>query len=120
MSVETLIYTALKSLVSNRVYRDLAPKTAVATLPRITFQQIGGRAVNFLEGGTPSKKNAVVQINCWDDRRDDVMALARDVEDALRSAAGLQATVLGAAIAVYEQDTGLYGSMQDFSFWYED
>jgi hypothetical protein len=119
MSLETLLYTALKSLVSNRAYRDIAPADITA-LPRITFQQVGGDAINFLSGDTPSKKWARIQVNCWDDRRDDVMALARQVEDTMRDATGLQATVLGAQIAVYEDDTKLFGSIQDFSVAYDD
>lgn len=120
MSVETLIYSALKNLASNRVYRDIAPPTVTA-LPRITFQQVGGEAINFLDAATvPSKKHARFQVNCWDDRRDDAMALAREVEDTLRAVSALHTTVLGAAVAVYEEDTRLYGAMQDFSFWYAD
>jgi hypothetical protein len=119
VSVETLLYTALKSLASNRVYRDIAPAESTA-LPRITFQQVGGDAINFLSGDIPSMKRARIQINCWDDRRDDVMALMREVEDTMRSASGLHATVLGAAVALYEEDTGLYGAMQDFSVAYDD
>lgn len=118
MSVETLLYSALKSLVSNHVYRDIAP-AEVTALPRITFQQVGGEAINFLIG-VPSKKRARIQVNCWDDRRDDVMALARQVEDTMRTATGLQATVLGAASAVYEDETKLFGSIQDFSVAYDD
>lgn len=117
MSIETAIYAALKSLVANRVYRDIAPQT-VTDLPRITFQQVGGSAVNFVDPTVPTKKNARFQVNCWNSRRDDVMALARQVEDALRVYDGLQTTVLGAAVAVYEDDTKLFGSQQDFSFWY--
>lgn len=119
MSLETTLYTALKSLVSNRVYRDIAPAD-VSALPRITFQQVGGDAINFLSGEKPSKKWARVQVNCWDDRRDDVMALARQVEDTLRATISLGTTVLGAPIAVYERETRLYGSIQDFSVAYDD
>jgi hypothetical protein len=48
------------------------------------------------------------------------MALMRLVEDTMRTASGIQATVLGAAVSVYEEDTKLYGAMQDFSCWYSD
>jgi len=116
MSVETTLYTALKGLVSNRVYRDIAPAD-VGTLPRITFQQVGGEAINFLSGEKPSKKWARIQINCWDDRRDDVMALSRLVEDTLRA---ITIRPMAAAIAIYEQETKLYGSIQDFAVAYDD
>lgn len=118
MSVEASIYTALKSLVANRVYRDIAPPT-VTLLPRITFQQVGGSSVNFLDPTVPSKKNGRFQINVWGDRRDDVMALARQVEDTLRVYEPLQTTVLAAPTAIYEEDTQLFGSIQDFSFWFD-
>lgn len=128
MSVETQIYTALKSLVSNRVYRDIAPPTVTA-LPRISFQQVGGEAVQFLHADgsatapLPSKRRARFQVNVWHSkgekganiRRDDAMALALQVQDALVLAAGLQARYLGAPVALYEQETDLVGTMQDFS-----
>lgn len=120
MSLETQIYSALKNLVpGTRVYRDIAPPEITA-LPRITFQQVGGPAINFLSGDKPSKKRARVQINCWHSRRDDVMALARLVEDTLRADGSLATTIEGAAVAVYETDTRLYGARQDFSFAYDD
>jgi len=124
MSVESLLFAALKPLVSNRVYADIAPQTVTA-LPRITFQQVGGDALNFFEGNVPSKKNCRMQINVWHSERTAAMNLMREVEDTLRPAAGLQATVLGAAVATFEAGNGpngtnLYGAMQDFSFWYDD
>jgi len=116
VTLETTIFTALKSLVSDRVYRDIAPQT-VTTLPRITFQQVGGDVVNFLDGGVPSMKNARIQVNCWGQDRDSVMAVGRDAEDALRSVA----TVLGGLVALpREEATGLYGCRQDFSVWFTD
>lgn len=119
MSVEAQIYASLKSLVDNRVFRDVASQTNPA-LNRIVFQQVGGESVNFLEGGRPSKKNARFQITCWGSRRDDVMALSRRVEDTLRTVTALSPTVLGAAIAVYDEETKSYGAIQDFSLWYDD
>jgi len=124
MSLEASIFATLKGLVESRVYRDVAPDDKPA-LPRITFQQISGQAVNFLGGDKPSKKNARVQINCWGLRRDDVMALARLVEDAMRANTSLATTVLSAPTAIFEpksSPTGadLYGSMQDFSCWFND
>lgn len=124
MSLETSIYTALKPLVSPTagvypIFRDIAPAEFTA-LPRITFFQVGGEAINFLSGDRSSKKRARVQINCWHSRRDDVMALARLVEDKIRSTTTLQPTVLGAAVSVYEPDTRLYGTHQDFAVAYDD
>lgn len=117
MTVEASIFLALKDLVGSRVYRDISPAN-VTTLPRATFQQVGGEAVNFVDPTVPSKKNARFQVNFWAADRDSVMALARQGEDALRAYTALGTTVLGAPVAVYEADTGLFGTMQDFSMWF--
>lgn len=120
MSVENLVFATLKALVDNRVYRDIAPEKlpdeTVTPTPRITFQQAGGEAVNFLDGSAPSKKNARIQVNTWHDSRDQANALGRDVEDAMRSIS----TVLSAAVSVHEPETNLFGTIQDFSVWYDD
>lgn len=115
MTIEASIYTVLKGLVSNRVYPDIAPDGAAK--PYITYQQVGGSAVNFVDATVPSKKNSRFQINVWGDSRSAVKAVAVQAEDALRVAAGLQTTVLSAAVSIYEPDTQLRGTRQDFSFW---
>lgn len=116
MTVEASIFTALKTLVSSRVYRDIAPDT-VTTFPIITFQQVGGQGVNFLDPTVPSKKNERFQVNVWGTDRDAVMALARSIEDTLRAYTALRTTVLSAAVALFDEETKRYGAMQDFSFW---
>ena len=115
MSAESQIFDALKSLVSNRVYPDLAPD--VVTKPYIVFQQVGGSAVQFVDPTVPSKKNSRMQVSVWGDTRAQVSALAVQVEDTLRGVTALQTVVLGAPVAIYESDTKLRGSQQDFSIW---
>lgn len=116
MTLESLVFNTLRSLVADRVYRDIAPQT-VTDLPRITFQQVGGSALNFLESDAPSKKNARVQVSCWGSDRDSVAVLSRAVEDAMRPIA----TVLAAPVAIgREEETDLYGSIQDFSVWHAE
>jgi len=115
MSVESLIFDTLKTLASNRVYPDIAP--ANTTRPYITYQQIGGSGVNFVDPTVPSKKNSRFQINVWDDTRLSCATIAGQVEDALRAATSLHTTVLSAPVASYEVETGLRGSRQDFGFW---
>lgn len=121
MTVEADIFNALKGFVPSadgkfRVYPDVAP--AGAARPYITFQQVGGAAVNLLDGGAPGKRNGRFQINCWADTRTAAATLSRQVEDAIRAAASLQTTVLSAPVSVYEQDVSLYGTRQDFSLWF--
>jgi hypothetical protein len=118
MSVESDLFAALKGLVGNRVFPDVAPE--LTARPYITFQQIGGQAINFLEPAVPNKKHGRFQINVWADTRSAAATLARQVEDTLRVVPSLQTTVLGAPLAVYEEETKLRGSMQDFSFWFTD
>ena len=113
MTVEASIYAALQGLVGGRCIPDVAPVGTAR--PYITYQQVGGEAVNFMDATVPSKKRYRFQVNVWGDTRTSVAALAIQVEDALRLTA-LQTTVEGAPVAIYEPDTGLRGSMQDFSF----
>jgi hypothetical protein len=116
VTVETDISTVLKALVSNRAYADVAP--ANAQRPYITFQQVGGRALNFVGTAAPSLKNGRFQVNGWADTRLDAAALSRQIEDAMRAASGLHTTVLGAPVATYDPETKLYGTRQDYSCWF--
>lgn len=111
---ESNIVTALGTLVSSRVYPDVAPLNAV--LPFATFQQVGGQAVNYLEGVSSDKKNARMQVNVWASTRAQAMTLIRQVEDEMCKTPIL-ANVEGAAIARYDDQTKQYGAIQDFSVW---
>lgn len=117
MSMETILIGALDPLVAGRVFPDVGPENVER--PYITYQQVGGEPVNFLGGEVPSKSNARVQINVWGVSRQSVKEVARQAEAVLRATSGLSATVLTTGMGVYEPDTKLYGSMQDFSFWTE-
>lgn len=116
MSVETFIFEALRGLVNDRVFPDVAPEQTPR--PYATYQQVGGESVNFVDSGVPSLKNGRWQINIWADSRLEAAALSRVVEDTLRGIPALQTTVLGAPIARYDEETKLRGTMQDFSFWF--
>lgn len=117
MTVEADLFNALSALVpATRVYPDVAPQNVAK--PYITFQQVGGSAINTLESVIVGKRNARFQVNCWDTSRLAVATLARQVEDAIASSSVLHGFVLGAMTAVFEQDLLLYGTRQDFSLWY--
>lgn len=115
MSIETTLFSSLQSLVAGRCYPDTAPELVVK--PYITYQQVGGAPVNFLDSAVPSKKNGRFQINVWADTRAQASVLAGQIEDTLRAVSALQPTVLGAPVATHEPDTKLHGTRQDFSFW---
>ena len=116
MTIEASIYSTLTSLVSGRVYPDIAPENV--TKPYITYQQVGGQSVNFTDPTVPSLKNGRWQINCWATTRTAAAALSRSVEDTIRAASALRPTVISAPVAGHEPETGLYGTRQDFSFWF--
>lgn len=115
MSMEAIIFAALKDLTANRAYPDVGPQGVGR--PYITYQQVGGEPVNFIDSTVPNKKNARVQVNVWADSRLEAATIARQIEDVLRGTTALQTTVLGSFISVFEPDTKLYGTIQDFSFW---
>lgn len=114
--METILQDALEKLpVGGRVFPDIAPENTPK--PYITWQQVGGEPINFIDATVPSKKNARIQVNVWDLTRFGAAGLAVQVEDTLRGTAALQTTVLGAPRSIYEPDTKLKGTRQDFSFW---
>jgi hypothetical protein len=111
--LEADLFTKLSTLVSGRVYPDVASS---ATMPYITYQQIGGTPVNFLGAESSSKKNARIQINVWSATRLQASTIIRQVED-LMVQTPLFGTVESGAESTYEEATKKYGSRQDFSFW---
>lgn len=116
MSLEPQIFDALAQLVAGEVYPDIGPDNIKP--PYITYQQVGGDAVNYTEAALPGKRNARIQVNVWAATRQAASDLAAQVEDALRLTEPLQTTVLGACVSSYEPGTKLRGARQDFSVWY--
>ncbi|WP_367847004.1 DUF3168 domain-containing protein [Rhodoferax sp. WC2427] len=115
MALETTLATLLGMLCS-RVYPDIAGDP-LPPRPYITYQQVGGVAVNFLERAVVGKRNARVQINVWADTRLAASALAGQVEDAIKLCTDFQGEPLAAWVAVHEPDLRLYGTRQDFTIW---
>lgn len=105
----------LLTLAGGRVYPDVAPDAP--QLPYITFQQVGGEVLNFLDRTLPSKLNARMQVNVWAATRLEACALAQQVEELFQLSLTLQASPLGAAVADFEEVGKLYGFRQDFSVW---
>ena len=115
MTVEKQIFDALRALVADRVYPDFAPEGAAR--PYITYQQLGGFPVNFMDAAEPSQRNARFRVNAWTDTRAQAAATAVLIERALRAAPALQTTVATNAVALADPETRLRGTSQDFSFW---
>lgn len=115
MTLEVHMLAALNPLVSGRVFPDVAPESA--PLPRLVYQQIGGRSINYVGDEIPSLENARMQLTAWALTRAEAKTLIKAVEVALLQAAGLQSEMVGASFSDYETDTKLYSSSQDFSIW---
>lgn len=115
MTIEATIFTAVGPLCSNRVYPDTAPQGA--TLPYVTYQQIGGRTADFLEGGAPVKRNGRIQFNVWATTRVAANTLMRQIEDTLL-ASPYYFRPLGALVALYDEEVKQYGAQQDISCWW--
>jgi hypothetical protein len=118
VSLESDLFNAIKGLVSNRVFPDVAPINTAR--PYVTYQQVGGEAENYLESAVVGKRNARMQINVWADTRAAAMTLCRSIEDTLVTSTTLRAYVLGAPVSLYEDETSppLYGTRHDFSIWF--
>lgn len=118
MTMESNVFDALKGLVSNRVYPDVAPIGAAK--PYITYQKVGGQAINYLETAHPGARHARVQLNVWGTTRLEVAALARSAEEALVNSTTLRAYVYGGVVDLHEEDLSppLYGTRQDFGIRY--
>ena len=115
MTVETSIYTAIKGLCGNRAFRDFAPMNTVK--PYVTYVQVGGESINYVDDALPSLKNGRFQFNVWGDGRDSVSSLMLQIEAALIQSAEFQARPIGAANNSYDHDMAIYGAMQDFTIW---
>lgn len=115
MSFEADLVSALGALCDGRCYPDLAPINAAR--PYITYQQVGGDVVAFLEGGPSTKRNGRVQVNVWHDTRLGANTLMRQVEDTLQSSPWYGEPI-GALIARYDEQALCRGAQQDFSLWW--
>ncbi len=115
MTVEADITSVLLELAVGPVYPDLAP--ANVARPFLVYQQVGGVAPVFLERAVPSKQNGRFQINVWSLTRKEAKAIAINIESAMVNSILFDAKPLSAPLSVYDEDTELRGSTQDFTIW---
>ena len=113
MTVEADIFNTLKGLVANRVFPDVAPITT--TKPYVTYTQIGGEAISYVDDTIADHKHGRFQINVWADTRSSASALMLQIEAAMILATAFQARPIGAPSSDYDNDMLTYGSVQDFS-----
>jgi hypothetical protein len=115
MPLEADLFDVLKAVVP-RVYPDLADP--MPPRPFVTYQQVGGETVEYLDNAAPGLRNARVQVNVWAATRLEANTKARAIEDALRGAGAFQARPAGALVADYDVTTKVYGARQDFLIWH--
>ncbi len=85
-------------------------------MPYITYQQTGGKPVNFVGAEFSDKKNARFMVKVWAATRAEASTLARQVEN-IMVAAPLLAKIESGVVADYDETTNARGTIQDFSLW---
>ena len=115
MSLESTMKTALSSLVSGRCYPDISPDGVA--FPLIVYQQVGGKALEFVEGKLADKDHARLQVMVWSKTRLEASTLARSVRQTLVEGV-TNATTYAAPVSLYDAALKLYGSRTDYSILY--
>lgn len=114
MSFESQLFGVLQTACP-RVFPDVAPINTAT--PYLTWQQLGGENLRFIDNSAPDKRNVLLQINAWSKTRTEATALIRQIEDALCMSALFVAIPEGEALSMYEPDTLLFGSLERFSIY---
>jgi hypothetical protein len=115
-SAESITYGALKALVNGRVYPDVAP--AGVSRPFVVYQSVGGVDETTFDGAD-TLQNSRMQVSVWATSRSEAATIIQQVRAAL-TAEPVLGVPIGAPVSVYEDDTKLYGSQQDFSIWWRE
>lgn len=115
-TAESVTVAAIKTLAGGRVYPDVAPSTP--TRPYIVYQAVGGVDETTFDG-PDTLQNSRMQVAVWSTTRLEAVSIIQQVR-ALLTDAPVLGVPIGAPVSVYEDDTKLYGSRQDFSIWYRE
>ncbi len=115
MSLEGDIRTTLGPLVGNRVFPDVTPDAV--TFPCIVYQQVGGRAHDFLEGKVPDKSHSRMQVWVWSKSRLECSEIAHAAR-LLLVEGPMKAATMGAPVSDYNDALKLYGCRCDYGIWY--
>lgn len=113
MTVEEAIYAVLGPLVGGRVFPDVAPLDTPK--PYITYSQVGGQSISYVENTVPDLKHGRFQFDMWCATRKACSALALQVESTLILSNALIARPEGAFTSRHDPDLNIYSAMQDFS-----
>ncbi len=118
--MEATVIALLNTLFANRVYWSTTPDNYTIGAPVALVQQVGGKSGRYVENDAkPDHKHARIMVTLWGKDKLVMGPLARTVEDTLVMS-DLSAEPMGAAIDVYDASQKLFGSQQQFGFWYPD
>ncbi|WP_250467634.1 DUF3168 domain-containing protein [Caballeronia sp. GAFFF2] len=115
-SAESVTFGAIKTLAGGRVYPDVAPASPVK--PYIVYQSVGGVDETTFDGAD-TLQNSRMQVSVWATSRGDAATIIQQVRAAL-TAEPVRGVPIGAPVSVFDDDTKLYGSQQDFSIWWKE
>lgn len=114
MSFEAPLLIVLRT-VCPAVHPDASPTNALP--PYITYQQVGGRPLRYVDNTAADLEHAAVQINVWAASRKQATEMCRAVESALCAATTFVARPIAEPVSINEFDLGLRGCEQDFDIW---
>lgn len=115
MTIESDLLAALTGLVAGRIFPDTAPLSTPR--PYITYQQIGGTPISFVEKAVPSKKNGLFQIDVFSSSRMQSASLIIQVEGAIVTAAAFQGEATDMPTSGKDDDLQIYRAFQTFTIW---
>lgn len=110
--IETSIFTALKTLVSNRCYPLLMPQSP--TLPAIVYQRISNQPSNILDKSR-TLDLVRIQIDCYSTTYSGAKTLASSVQSSMQTAT-FSATLQNDT-DFFEAETDLYRVSLDYYVW---
>lgn len=116
MSLDASLFAILSPLVKGRVYPDLTPEPPA--FPCIIYQQVGGKAEDYVEKTLPANDNARMQILVWSKNRLEASQISRAARAAIIGSS-LNARTVAAPISQYHEYLALYGARQDFDIYYQ-
>ena len=112
MSFEANLF-AILAAACPRTFPDVAPLGTET--PYLTWQQLGGESLRFLDNTAPDRRNVLVQVNAWSKTRAEATALIRQIEDELCASTLFTAIPEGEALSLFEDP--LRGCLQRFSVY---
>jgi len=111
--IQETVYTALQSLVSGRVYPQVAPDKPTA--PYIVYARVASSPENTLSSGQPIQQTRL-QVDIFDKTYAGAIALAEQVIAAMTGATVNAIQIL--EMDQYEPDVKLHRVVHDYSIWH--